>query len=62
MTDRKEMAEAGAKAGYEAPTVEAVGSFEAVTQWASTGGGLDSPFSAGTPVASLTFSDPPKAG
>ena len=49
------------KVAYEAPTVEAVGSFEAITQWAATGYGLDSPFTAGTPAASLTFSDPPKA-
>ncbi|MFT3722151.1 MAG: lasso RiPP family leader peptide-containing protein [Hyphomonadaceae bacterium] len=50
----------GAKASYETPTVEAIGSFEAVTQWAAGGGGLDSPFSAGTLVTDLTFSDPPK--
>lgn len=53
-------AQAGGKDIYEAPTLEAVGSFEALTQWGGSGYALDAPFSAGTPSAALTFSDPPR--
>ncbi|MEQ1607677.1 MAG: lasso RiPP family leader peptide-containing protein [Hyphomonadaceae bacterium] len=52
--------ETGAKNTYEAPTLNAVGSFEALTQWAGAGYALDAPFSAGTPANGLTFSDPPR--
>jgi hypothetical protein len=62
MADRSKTGLTGVKESYEAPTVDAVGTFEAVTKWASSGQGLDSPFGAGTPATSLTFSDPPKAG
>lgn len=61
MANEKIVVSGEAKVSYETPTVEAVGSFEAITQWAASGYGLDSPFTAGTPAASLTFSDPPKA-
>ncbi len=61
MTDHNTTTLTVEKQRYSAPTVEVVGSFEALTKWAASGGGLDSPFSAGTPIASLTFSDPPTA-
>jgi len=60
MADLTHNAEASGKATYEAPTLDAVGSFEALTQWGGSGYALDAPFSAGTPSSALTFSDPPR--
>ena len=53
------MREANGKMPYQTPRLEAVGSFEALTKWATGGGALDNGFTAGTPTSSLTFSDPP---
>ena len=44
------------KISYETPAVEALGSFEQLTQAAVTGSRLDSTEPAGTPVSELTFS------
>jgi hypothetical protein len=60
MAEKNLAGETGAKYAYEAPTLNAVGSFEALTQWAGTGYALDAPFSAGTPASGITFSDPPR--
>lgn len=60
MVEKTPASETVAKNAYEAPTLNAVGSFEALTQWAGTGWALDAPFSAGTPASTLTFSDPPR--
>lgn len=60
MAEKTLAGEAGAKNTYETPVLTAVGSFEALTQWAGTGWALDAPFSAGTPANTLTFSDPPR--
>ena len=45
-----------AKVAYEAPVLEALGSFEQLTQAAVTGTQLDSAEPAGTPFDQLTFS------
>jgi hypothetical protein len=47
------------KLPYDKPTLTPVGSFEAVTQHATTGHALDATFTAGTTMDQLTFSDPP---
>jgi len=44
------------KISYETPSVDALGSFESLTQAATTGSILDSAEPAGTPVSELTFS------
>lgn len=44
------------KKSYEAPRLKTVGSFEAVTQGASSGKKLDAGFPADTPFDALTFS------
>ena len=44
------------KETYEAPVMEALGSFEALTQAASDGSALDAAFANNTPVDQLTFS------
>lgn len=44
------------KSPYEAPKMESLGTFEAITQAASVGSALDAAFDASTPVADLTFS------
>lgn len=44
------------KTAYEAPAMTALGSFETLTQGASSGSQLDSTFPVGTPFGSLTFS------
>lgn len=60
MAEKTHTAEVGTKVMYEAPSLDAVGSFEALTQWGGAGYALDAPFVAGTPSSALTFSDPPK--
>jgi hypothetical protein len=49
------------KDAYEAPALTKIGSFEALTQWASGGGYTDHAFGAGTPANDITFSDAPPA-
>lgn len=44
------------KMEYEAPTLIEVGSFEEITQGASTGDSLDADFPDGFPASQLTFS------
>lgn len=44
------------KTAYEAPAMTALGSFEALTQGASSGNLLDATFPTGTPFGDLTFS------
>ncbi|CAN5359957.1 lasso peptide [soil metagenome] len=44
------------KVVYEAPSITEVGTFESLTQGASTGTTLDATFPAGTPFGDLTFS------
>ncbi len=44
------------KKSYKAPTFEDLGSFETLTQGASTGSALDAEFPSGTPFGDLTFS------
>lgn len=60
MTDNVANTTADVKRSYETPTLNVVGSFEAVTQHAGTGWALDAGFQAGTTIGSLTFSDPPR--
>lgn len=45
------------KREYEAPTLTVVGTFEEITQAATTGSTLDATRPTGTPVSELTFSD-----
>ncbi len=45
---------------YQTPTLNTVGSFEALTKHAGNGYALDSAFTVGTPASALTFSDPPR--
>lgn len=45
-----------ARKAYEAPTLAVVGTFETITQAASSGGRLDATFPDGTPASQLTFS------
>ena len=44
------------KKQYEAPVLTVVGTFETITQAASTGFALDGGFPVGTPVSDITFS------
>ena len=44
------------KVAYTKPELEEIGSFEEITQGASTGSALDAVFPAGTPAGRLTFS------
>lgn len=46
------------KERYERPVLTRVGTFESITQHASSGNALDSGFPAGASASSLTFSDP----
>lgn len=41
---------------YETPMVADLGTFETITQGATTGNALDAPFPVGTPNEELTFS------
>lgn len=50
------------KVVYEPPTLTMVGSFEALTKYASSGYSLDAGFVTGTPASQITFSDPPPRG
>lgn len=45
-----------AKTVYEAPAMTSLGSFETLTQGASSGSQLDATFPTGTPFGDLTFS------
>jgi len=45
------------KRAYETPLLVEAGSFESLTQAASTGSTLDATFPTGTPFGDLTFSD-----
>ncbi len=45
-----------AKTAYEAPAMTSLGSFETLTQGASSGSQLDATFPTGTPFGELTFS------
>ena len=45
------------KKTYETPTVAVVGTFESITQAATSGSTLDATFPGGTPTEDLTFSD-----
>lgn len=44
------------KTVYEAPAMTSLGSFETLTQGASSGSALDATFPTGTPFGDLTFS------
>ncbi len=44
------------KVAYTKPELEEIGSFEEITQGASTGSALDAVFPVGTPAGRLTFS------
>jgi hypothetical protein len=44
------------KKQYETPALTVVGTFESITQGASTGNALDATFPQGTPFNQLTFS------
>ena len=44
------------KTVYEAPAMTSLGSFETLTQGASSGSQLDATFPTGTPFGELTFS------
>lgn len=44
------------KTQYETPTLDVVGSFESLTQGATTGTSTDANFPVGTSMAHLTFS------
>lgn len=55
------MSETAKKAEYEAPRLTQIGSFEALTQWASGGGYTDRGFPGGTATQDLSFSDAPPA-
>lgn len=56
MTNLSASASNQEKLAYQAPALTVVGTFESITQAASTGNATDIAFASNTPISDLTFS------